>query len=261
MPRKKKENPDEVIITQKEEETKPKQSEYSKLSVGEKGNVGGSIEFWTKRELGKNGKPLASYPLTYNERIITEKKEELNGLIQGLEYDAFPPAKKPEIKQRINHLRDEIKDIEAMRNQSLTGIQKDYLADFIKETAAMVSESEPTYDEDKKGTADVTALHRRNKEFTFPISNKFKPLVEKLGGQLYNGKMRGDDMKRCLKIALNRMGEPSNLERFRREGSASGVYQSKNEIVSEVLEKIAKGHIASFDPEYAAWLAKKKDED
>lgn len=260
MARPKKTNPDEVTITKKEEKSHPQPSEYSKLSVKGKGDVGASIEFWTKRELNSKGEPLSSYPLGYNQRMLTELDEEIKQVEHSLSDPFFTaPHEREERKQRLADLKNKRKDVEAMAPGNLSGIQKDFLAELRKDFGQSIADFEPTYDQMQKGTASPQDLMKILKGRTIPVPTKYRPLVEKLGGKIYNGKMGGDDFKRIWKIASWRLGEPTNTETLRRQGGSTGVYQSEHELVSKVLDKIRDGHMRDIDPEYAEWLDKKKD--
>lgn len=260
MPRKKKQNPDDVTVTKKEKESQPKTSEYSQLAVKGKGEVGSSIEFWTRRELNRKGEPMSSYPLGYNQRMMSELEEEIKQIEHSLSDPFFTaPHEREERKQRLNDLKNKRKDIEAMAPGNLSGIQKDFLADLRKDFGEIIADFEPTYDQMNKGTVNAQELMKKYKGKTIPVAAKYRPFVEKLGGKMYNGKMGGDDFKRIWKLAGWRLGEETNTEILRRQGGATGVHQSEHEIVGKVIDKIRQGYMRDADPEYAEWLDRKKD--
>jgi hypothetical protein len=125
--------------------------------------INGDIKFFGEIDLNQYGKIGSDYPTWYYPRQIESLKEELGRMERELSGGTVLPQNVPNLKFLIKQTKDKVDKIESSRPK-LNGKTVDKLSKWRREIEPAIQDSQFTYDDMKRGTADAHEEARRMTE-------------------------------------------------------------------------------------------------
>jgi hypothetical protein len=171
----------------------------------------GEIVFFGEVDRHSKGGFSSEYPAWYFPRQLEEMKEELRGKEEALEVPGI--ARRQELRQQVAELKHRIHEIESSKPK-LSAKQKDDLAGRMRELGEEIRSAMPPRSDMMKGLADS---HEEVRRMTEPCVKIDPELARACGVPVTKGLATRDGAVKVWKIGTRALGEPSNVERLRRE--------------------------------------------
>lgn len=169
----------------------------------------GEIRFFGEIDLNQYGKVGADYPSWYFPRQIESLKEDLGRMQRELDGGTVLPQNIPNLKLLINKTKEKLDKIESSKPK-LTGKQIDRLSKWRREIESVISESQFTYDEMHRGTADPHEEARRMTEGIIKIDPEIARAANLKPNR--NGKYSRNEAVRAWQLSGRALQEATHWE-------------------------------------------------
>lgn len=201
----------------------------NKTKTEEKSN---KVQFFGEIDLSdKDGSIRSDMPAWYFDVHVDELKEGIAKKIRQLEAGVIDADQVPRVKNEIESEKARLTVIKAGK-PTLEGGNKDRVFRMYESLKKQITDSMPTRKENLDGLVSPHEELRRQKSKHIKVDTE---LAKACGVKSVHGKISGDEANKCYKILGKALGEPTNVERLRRDGS-SEAYQSMHDLTQAILQ-------------------------
>lgn len=192
----------------------------------------GKIQFFGEIDLNdKTGGIRSDMPAWYFDVHISELEEGIARQKRQLESGAIDGDQVPRIKNEIAAGEARLKQITSGKPK-LEGTQKDRVFRVYESLQKQIKDTMPTHRENERGLVSPHEELKRQKSKHIKVDTE---IAKACGVKSVHGKISGDEANKCYKILGKALGEPTNIERLRRDGN-SEAYQSMHDLTNAILQ-------------------------
>jgi len=189
------------------------------------------IQFFGEADCDKDGNITSEMPSWYLERHIEELEESINRKETALKFNRIVSDQVPRMQAEVKAEKEKLKKIRESK-PVVEGAAKDRCAKTYESLKKQIRESMPTRKQAKDGLANPYDELKRLKEKHITISPE---MAASLGVKSDHGKISGDEANKCFQILGKVLGEQTNPESLRRDGTGDA-YQSMHDLTKLILE-------------------------
>jgi hypothetical protein len=195
------------------------------------------IQFFGDCDINKDNKISAQYPAWYHELHIEELKESIGRKERALDNRMIKEDMIMRTKNELDAEKKKLKSIVDSKPE-LSDSQRDKCYSAYVELSKQIAETMPTRRDARNGF--VSPQQERNRLDKNHI--KISPDVARACGikNIEGDKISGKAADKCFKILGRMLGEPTNVETLRRDGS-SEAYRTVNDHTMAILNALRDG--------------------
>jgi len=171
-----------------------------------------------------NGEITSEYPAWYLDNHVEELQRDIDRIEGGLKAHTIPDNSRPQHEAELKSLKERQLSIINSKPR-LSGKDKDTLSDLYKDLVNQVSDSMFTRSEMMKGLASAHEEARRMVGSIINVGDNGQIFMN-MGITPIDGKVSRNQASRAIKIIGRLLGEPTNIEYFRKDRS-NGTYQNE----------------------------------
>jgi len=191
------------------------------------------IHFFGNVDKNKEGKVASELPAWFFSVHLEKLIDDVSKKERQIDRGEVPPDHVFMVKNEVLNLKKKITEIQ-MSKPTLKGGQKDMVWKEYQQLGNLISDSLPTYREDRRGFVDPRSELKRMKSPHIAISGK---MAEACGMKTVKGKITGDQAAKAYKMMGSILGENTNVERLRKEGKSES-YRSMEELTEKIINKV-----------------------
>lgn len=195
------------------------------------------IQFFGDIDLGTDNKIKSHLPAWYFDQAIDEMQNSIERKERALEHHLIKEELIQTTKNEIVAERERLKEI--LSSKPALGANQDRCASAYKSLGEQIKDTMPTRKQAKDGLVNPHQELKRLKTKHIKID---PDIAAACGVKAVGGKVTGDEAARCYKILGKALGENTNVEYLRRDGSMPS-YQSMHELTAAIIEGMKSGRM------------------